>query len=316
MRRMGRWLRTLFAGLMLLLWVGVIALWIRGHWRGDRVVFQSQRVTQPGPFQPAQQQRQYIMFTGDGGLCLATRLSDVPWGAQNPPIQWQASKDPSYPQPWGSLARTLTISSRGTLILNRINSGSAATTLPSTSTFSLSIAPTTSFSTSGSGVGSLLVSGSISSMTLTGSSVSTSSGTATSGSGTLRVWNKLNFSGGTTLSGNTLTITGANLAVDFLTPLPPPENPPTGPFQFLAYSAGTAQDWMGRAHVVIVPFWFLAIAVTILLLLVLRSESRARRRRWRARHGCCVQCGYDLRASSERCPECGVVIPAAATSVG
>ena len=66
----------------------------------------------------------------------------------------------------------------------------------------------------------------------------------------------------------------------------------------------------------IVPFWFVAIAMTMLLLVVLRSESRARRRRWRARHGCCVQCGYDLRASSERCPECGVAIPAGATSVG
>jgi hypothetical protein len=60
---------------------------------------------------------------------------------------------------------------------------------------------------------------------------------------------------------------------------------------------------------VIVPFWFLAIAMTLLMLLVLRSESHARRRRWRARHGCCVQCGYDLRASSKRCPECGAGIP-------
>jgi hypothetical protein len=32
---------------------------------------------------------------------------------------------------------------------------------------------------------------------------------------------------------------------------------------------------------------------------------RRRRRRRRERAGCCEQCGYDLRASPGRCPECG-----------
>lgn len=304
LRRMGRWVRTLLAGLIVLLWIAVIALWIRSHWRGDRVVFQSQReIPQLGPLRSLQHQRQYIAITGDGGICLATRATDSSDVATNPPSRWQASKDPSYPQPWGRLGRMITISSRGTLILNRISSGSTVTTFPTTSTFSLIVAPTTSPSAGTAGFGTMLGGGSLSSLTITAPSVTVSSGPGASATGTV------SFRGGSTLqtaSGGTLSLT---LMTDFLTPLPPPENPPTGSFQFLAYRAGVAQDWMGRAHVVIVPFWFVASAMTLLLLLVLRSESLARRRRWRASHGCCVHCGYDLRASSERCPECGAVIP-------
>src|SRR2546423_4070012 len=94
LRRMGRWLRTLLALLMVLLWIAVLALWIRSHWRGDRVVFQSQReIPQPGPLQSLQHQRQYIAITGDGGICLATRANEgVSFAA--PPSRWQASKAP------------------------------------------------------------------------------------------------------------------------------------------------------------------------------------------------------------------------------
>ena len=50
-----------------------------------------------------------------------------------------------------------------------------------------------------------------------------------------------------------------------------------------------------------VPYWSLMLLTALPALMVIRSELR--RRRFRA--GGCPVCGYDLRASPDRCPECG-----------
>jgi hypothetical protein len=49
-----------------------------------------------------------------------------------------------------------------------------------------------------------------------------------------------------------------------------------------------------------VPYWSMAIAFGILPFAVVVSRRR--------RHpiGCCRKCGYDLRATPDRCPECGM----------
>jgi hypothetical protein len=62
---------------------------------------------------------------------------------------------------------------------------------------------------------------------------------------------------------------------------------------------------------VVIPFWFAAGASgTIALFLSVRFSAK----RIRRREGLCEACGYDLRASNDRCPECGAPINASTIS--
>jgi hypothetical protein len=59
----------------------------------------------------------------------------------------------------------------------------------------------------------------------------------------------------------------------------------------------------------ILPHWFaIALGATPTMLLSLRLVRRGRR----AASGRCATCGYDLRATPERCPECGMELDIAA----
>jgi hypothetical protein len=51
-----------------------------------------------------------------------------------------------------------------------------------------------------------------------------------------------------------------------------------------------------------VPFWFVLVCFAIAPAMRLMHELR---RRSRGKPGLCAKCGYDLRASSGQCPECG-----------
>jgi hypothetical protein len=56
---------------------------------------------------------------------------------------------------------------------------------------------------------------------------------------------------------------------------------------------------------VVVPHWFLALVFAILPALHVRSILRSRR----YGPGLCPACGYDLRATPDRCSECGTTHP-------
>ena len=56
---------------------------------------------------------------------------------------------------------------------------------------------------------------------------------------------------------------------------------------------------------VVVPDWMIVVVLLILPGLEVPHVLRWRKRRYRRRQGLCVVCGYDLRATPGRCPECG-----------
>jgi hypothetical protein len=65
---------------------------------------------------------------------------------------------------------------------------------------------------------------------------------------------------------------------------------------------GSVSAW---EHVVVLPYWALLALFGALPGAWLRRLRGERVRRARREHGRCERCGYDLRASPQRCPECG-----------
>lgn len=80
---------------------------------------------------------------------------------------------------------------------------------------------------------------------------------------------------------------------------------------FSATSTTTSAHWSrGRYLDASVPLWFTALLASILPVVWELRYRRGRWRRLRASRGQCVACGYDLRATPNRCPECGAVAAA------
>jgi predicted RNA-binding Zn-ribbon protein involved in translation (DUF1610 family) len=88
---------------------------------------------------------------------------------------------------------------------------------------------------------------------------------------------------------------------------------PTGPLHWFGVSAwvfhsGVRTDVRNGNRV---GYWFVDLPIAALVLyplMLILVVSRFHRGRHQRRPGHCPTCGYDLRASQHRCPECGTAI--------
>jgi hypothetical protein len=76
---------------------------------------------------------------------------------------------------------------------------------------------------------------------------------------------------------------------------------------------GTSEFFGERVHIWGVPHWFPACLLMLPLMWIVYSYFRTRAER-RIAQGLCGNCGYDMRASPDRCPECGTVKSAVTAS--
>ena len=67
--------------------------------------------------------------------------------------------------------------------------------------------------------------------------------------------------------------------------------------------SGALGDWL-----ILPAWWWVALTATGPLALLVHIPRAAVRQR-RLRNGLCIHCGYDLRATTTFCPECGAVTP-------
>jgi hypothetical protein len=75
-----------------------------------------------------------------------------------------------------------------------------------------------------------------------------------------------------------------------------------GPYDDKSNPSGLDAYWLITAHILTIPYWFIVMLLLLLPVARLRRWDKARVRRLANQ---CVQCGYDLRATPQRCPECG-----------
>jgi hypothetical protein len=75
--------------------------------------------------------------------------------------------------------------------------------------------------------------------------------------------------------------------------------------QWLNFRCGAYAVAGGHSIELTLPHWFIAVVTGLPAVMYLRRAIRSRRRERRRQAGLCIVCGYDLRGTPDRCPECG-----------
>lgn len=81
----------------------------------------------------------------------------------------------------------------------------------------------------------------------------------------------------------------------------------------LGFTVGSGANGAGAKFVFALPLWFVGISLASPIVLLWLLRRRAKRRR---DANLCEICGYDLRATPERCPECGTEVATRGQTAG
>jgi hypothetical protein len=81
----------------------------------------------------------------------------------------------------------------------------------------------------------------------------------------------------------------------------------------IGFAYDVVRDPKWRDYRAMVPLWFVALLGSILPTRWLYLYRGSWRKERRAARGLCLNCGYDMRMTPARCPECGAVREASAT---
>lgn len=92
--------------------------------------------------------------------------------------------------------------------------------------------------------------------------------------------------------------------------------PEERPWNWLGFYCAAYHRRSDHDVMVTLPYWFLLSLTLVLPARWLRAARRRRKERRLRAAVACFGCGYDLRASTGRCPECGLEIPPACQAVG